>query len=548
MKKIVLFLLCFVLLFQTTAVLANIDNNTQHNNSITKNDKNNTINPEWVPFCPNSPDGYHSMWPSPGGYNILYWIENGKTMSSKYTLWTCKYCGASLYESTGYDVWAYESDIYKEVLHYNVALGYYYDIWINPRYGALPGSEEGYIYHLYWFYVNSHVNLVCLMMKFEGRLLFAVMMKAKLYFLIILTVLSFFFVSCSDVKLDRYCFNKSSDPILLYVDNGKIILNDGDNVVLEREGKLYKIPNISYDFRKDDVVFLPSCDGNYAIIGNIDNPYVVNLNDGSKTEIDKDIILYTTKYYPWSADNKFLTLAEGNTIKIVDLRTLKTNTKNLDVEAQNAICIGSLLYFESKGKIYKIANDSQPQFITNGYLLSVDDKYNIYLYRNLNMKETKIYKVDKHGSEKEIAYIDEPVIYNRIYGNLFIAMTKGDKGVGYADYELINLKTSKHITIKNGSGNIDVFPVLSRNGDISIKFVSSDYTELIDTRDGTSKILKNFIPYTDSDRKFSIDIYRNIPLDLNEIVQIKKDENGFSIVLVDADNKKNKTIADFKYW
>ncbi|TCO66253.1 hypothetical protein [Caldanaerobacter subterraneus] len=149
MKRIVSFLLCLTLLLSATVVFAATDN-IQAKGVISKagDMSQNIVEPEYIAYCPASPDGYHLMRPNTGGLSNLCWIENGKIIYSKYTLWKCQYCGTELYESTGYDVWAYPSDIYKQEIHYSI-LGVYYDIYIYPRYGTLPGLNEGYKYRLY---------------------------------------------------------------------------------------------------------------------------------------------------------------------------------------------------------------------------------------------------------------------------------------------------------------------------------------------------------------------------------------------------------------
>lgn len=114
MKKIIAFLLVLTLVLSATVAFAVTD--SEQLKEVTSNFQKmseDMLQPDYIAYCPASPDGYHLMRPSTGGSSNLCWIENGKTVYSKYTLWKCQYCGTELYESTGYDVWAYPSDIYK---------------------------------------------------------------------------------------------------------------------------------------------------------------------------------------------------------------------------------------------------------------------------------------------------------------------------------------------------------------------------------------------------------------------------------------------------
>ena len=70
------------------------------------------------------------------------------------------------------------------------------------------------------------------------------MKKMRYFLLAVLMVASLILVSCSNeyANLEEYQFNKSSDPKLVYADENKVIINDGEDMVVESRGNFYRLP------------------------------------------------------------------------------------------------------------------------------------------------------------------------------------------------------------------------------------------------------------------------------------------------------------------
>ena len=390
-------------------------------------------------------------------------------------------------------------------------------------------------------------------------------MKRMRYFL--LTVLmagSLILASCSNeyANLEKYQFTKNSDLKLVYADEKKVIIEDGENLVLESKGNFYKLPT-KLDLKKGKIITLLSTEGNYALTGEIDKDKfydvnIVNLVKGSKITLDSSAIQYiiSSKNSNMINEDYFAYVDKDEkdsdmTIKMVDLTTFKTYDVKVDMPVTNVIAVkkdsGYQIYFESLGKVYKKLNEGKPTFISNGYLLYVDENGNVYLYRNINIKTTKIYKIDKNNNEKEIASLDKPSLFEKINGDVVVFITANDKEFKSYDMDLINLKTSKHIVISNASENLNYdIPLFYKRGNIAVIFYKEEKAEMIDTKNGNRMALKNFKKYVlpNSNMEFGFNIYENQIIGFNKIVQLKKQENSVKLILVDADNKVLKTIAE----
>ncbi|AIS53378.1 hypothetical protein TKV_c22490 [Thermoanaerobacter kivui] len=88
-------------------------------------------------------------------------------------------------------------------------------------------------------------------------------MKRMRYFLLtVLIVGSLILMSCSNeyANLEKYQFNKSSDPKLVYADENKVIINDGEDMVVESRGNFYRLPiklNLGIEYN------VPICQDNF---------------------------------------------------------------------------------------------------------------------------------------------------------------------------------------------------------------------------------------------------------------------------------------------
>ncbi|HAA81664.1 MAG TPA: hypothetical protein DCE09_09065 [Thermoanaerobacter sp.] len=390
-------------------------------------------------------------------------------------------------------------------------------------------------------------------------------MKRMRYFLLtVLMVGSLILASCSNeyANLEKYQFTKNSDLKLVYADEKKVIIEDGENLVLESKGNFYKLPT-KVDLRKDEIIILLSTEGNYALTGKIDKDKfydvnIVNLIKGNKLAVEYSAVKYMiSSQYSLLPNEQYFAYVDKDekdsdmTIKMVDLTTFKTYDVKVDMPVTNVIAVkndsGYQIYFESLGKVYKKLNEGKPTFIANGYLLYVDENGNIYLYRNINIKTTKVYKIDKNKNEKEIASLDKPSLLVRKNGDVAAFITANDEEFKSYDMDLINLKTSKHTVISNASENLNYdIPLFYKRGNIAVIFYKEGKAEMIDTKNGNTMALKNFEKYVfpNSNMEFGFNIYENQTIGFNKIVQLKKQENSVKLLLVDANNKVLKTIAE----
>jgi len=382
-------------------------------------------------------------------------------------------------------------------------------------------------------------------------------MKRMRYFLLaVLMVASLILVSCSNeyANLEEYQFNKSSDPKLVYADENKVIINDGEDMVVESRGNFYRLP-IKLNLGIESFI-LTSPSGKNALIGTIDkdgsnNIAIVNFFKGSKLTLDQGVIRYVISnfYSMLPSDYYFAYTNKGSeTIKLVDLDALKIREVKVNVPVNDAIGVkrntGYQIYFESSGKIYKKLEQEEPKLVTNGYLLSVDENSNVYFYRNINIKTTKIYKVDKNGGEKEIALIDKPneLIKRGSEAVIFITAAT-DKQFLENNIEFVNLITGKRTAL---SGNLnDVVPLLYDRGNIAIVFYRDGRAQIVDTRTGKIELIENFDKYVLSDLKMTLglNVYKNYPIKFNKIVQLRKENDNIRLSLVDSHSKILKILA-----
>lgn len=382
------------------------------------------------------------------------------------------------------------------------------------------------------------------------------MKKMRYFLLAVLMVASLILVSCSNeyANLEEYQFNKSSDPKLVYADENKVIINDGEDMVVESRGNFYRLP-IKLNLGIESFI-LTSPSGKNALIGTIDkdgsnNIAIVNFFKGSKLTLDQGVIRYVISnfYSMLPSDYYFAYTNKGSeTIKLVDLDALKIREVKVNVPVNDAIGVkrntGYQIYFESSGKIYKKLEQEEPKLVTNGYLLSVDENSNVYFYRNINIKTTKIYKVDKNGREKEIALIDKPneLIKRGSEAVIFITAAT-DKQFLENNIEFINLITGKRTAL---SGNLnDVVPLLYDRGNIAIVFYRDGRAQIVDTRTGKIELIENFDKYVLSDLKMTLglNVYKNYPIKFNKIVQLRKENDSIRLLLVDSHNKILKILA-----
>ncbi|AAM25634.1 hypothetical protein M2349_002634 [Caldanaerobacter subterraneus subsp. tengcongensis MB4] len=382
------------------------------------------------------------------------------------------------------------------------------------------------------------------------------MKKMRYFLLAVLMVASLILVSCSNeyANLEEYQFNKSSDPKLVYADENKVIINDGEDMVVESRGNFYRLP-IKLNLGIESFI-LTSPSGKNALIGTIDkdgsnNIAIVNFFKGSKLTLDQGVIRYVISnfYSMLPSDYYFAYTNKGSeTIKLVDLDALKIREVKVNVPVNDAIGVkrntGYQIYFESSGKIYKKLEQEEPKLVTNGYLLSVDENSNVYFYRNINIKTTKIYKVDKNGREKEIALIDKPneLIKRGSEAVIFITAAT-DKQFLENNIEFINLITGKRTAL---SGNLnDVVPLLYDRGNIAIVFYRDGRAQIVDTRTGKIELIENFDKYVLSDLKMTLglNVYKNYPIKFNKIVQLRKENDNIRLLLVDSHSKILKILA-----
>ena len=301
---------------------------------------------------------------------------------------------------------------------------------------------------------------------------------------------------------------------------------------------------------------MTSPSGKNALIGTIDkdgsnNIAIVNFFKGSKLTLDQGVIRYVISnfYSMLPSDYYFAYTNKGSeTIKLVDLDALKIREVKVNVPVNDAIGVkrntGYQIYFESSGKIYKKLEQEEPKLVTNGYLLSVDENSNVYFYRNINIKTTKIYKVDKNGREKEIALIDKPneLIKRGSEAVIFITAAT-DKQFLENNIEFINLITGKRTAL---SGNLnDVVPLLYDRGNIAIVFYRDGRAQIVDTRTGKIELIENFDKYVLSDLKMTLglNVYKNYPIKFNKIVQLRKENDNIRLLLVDSHSKILKILA-----
>ncbi|ERM90952.1 hypothetical protein O163_13100 [Caldanaerobacter subterraneus subsp. yonseiensis KB-1] len=382
-------------------------------------------------------------------------------------------------------------------------------------------------------------------------------MKRMRYFLLtVLIVGSLILASCSNeyTNLEEYQFNKSSDPKLVYADENKVIINDGEDMVVESRGNFYRLP-IKLNLGIESFI-LTSPNGKNALIGTIDkdgsnNIAIVNFFKGSKLTLDQGVIRYVISnfYSMLPSDYYFAYTNKGSeTIKLVDLDALKIREVKVNVPVNDAIGVkrntGYQIYFESSGKIYKKLEQEEPKLVTNGYLLSVDENSNVYFYRNINIKTTKIYKVDKSGREKEIALIDKPNELIKRGSEAIIFITAAtDKQFLENNIEFVNLITGKRTAL---SGNLnDVVPLLYDRGNIAIVFYRDGRAQIVDTRTGKIELIENFDKYVLSDLKMTLglNVYKNYPIKFNKIVQLRKENDNIRLSLVDSHSKILKILA-----
>ena len=382
------------------------------------------------------------------------------------------------------------------------------------------------------------------------------MKKMRYFLLAVLIVGSLILASCSNeyTNLEEYQFSKSSDPKLVYADENKVIINDGDDMVVESRGNFYRLP-IKLNLGIESFI-LTSPSGKNALISTIDkdgsnNIAIVNFFKGSKLTLDQGVIRYVISnfYSMLPSDYYFAYTNKGSeTIKLVDLDALKIREVKVNVPVNDAIGVkrntGYQIYFESSGKIYKKLEQEEPKLVTNGYLLSIDENSNVYFYRNINIKTTKIYKVDKNGREKEIALIDKPneLIKRGSEAVIFITAAT-DKQFLENNIEFINLITGKRTAL---SGNLnDVVPLLYDRGNIAIVFYRDGRAQIVDTRTGKIELIENFDKYVLSDLKMTLglNVYKNYPIKFNKIVQLRKENDSIRLLLVDSHNKILKILA-----
>lgn len=382
------------------------------------------------------------------------------------------------------------------------------------------------------------------------------MKKMRYFLLAVLMVASLILVSCSNeyANLEEYQFNKSSDPKLVYADENKVIINDGEDMVVESRGNFYRLP-IKLNLGIESFI-LTSPSGKNALIGTIDkdgsnNIAIVNFFKGSKLTLDQGVIRYViSNFYSMLPNDYYFAYTNkgSETIKLVDLDALKIREVKVNVPVNDAIGVkrntGYQIYFESSGKIYKKLEQEEPKLVTNGYLLSIDENSNVYFYRNINIKTTKIYKVDKNGREKEIALIDKPneLIKRGSEAVIFITAAT-DKQFLENNIEFINLITGKRTAL---SGNLnDVVPLLYDRGNIAIVFYRDGRAQIVDTRTGKIELIENFDKYVLSDLKMTLglNVYKNYPIKFNKIVQLRKENDNIRLLLVDSHSKILKILA-----
>ncbi|AEM79352.1 hypothetical protein [Thermoanaerobacter wiegelii] len=224
------------------------------------------------------------------------------------------------------------------------------------------------------------------------------------------------------------------------------------------------------------------------------------------------------------------------------MSAFKTYDVKVNMPVSNTIAVkvdkGYRIYFESLGKVYKKLNQEEPKFIANGYLLSVDGNGNIYLYRNINIKTTKIYRIDKNGNEKEMITFNEKTLLVRRCGDVVIFITAKDKDFKEYDMDLINLKTAKKTVIQNASPNLVYgLPLFSDRGNIALVFYKDKKSQMVEN--GKIAELKNFesheLPGTRME--LGLNVYENLPIGFNKIVQLRKGGNSIKLLLVDVTTK-----------